>query len=156
MTIIFIIMTETVDERVVDVLESNRQLTDTFMESKRNYKMAAKKTAAPAKETAKTEEKAGITIADIAAELDITPAEARKHLRALDLEKPEGGWNWATEKAAAPIRKALTERLEKLASRGDAEKAPAKAPAKKAAPKEPEAEAPKTGAKKTAARKTAK
>lgn len=157
MTIIFMIMTDTVDERVVDVLESNRQLTDTFMDSKRNYEMATKKTApkeAPAKETPAKE---GISIASIAEDLGITPAEARKHLRALDLEKPEGGWNWATEKAAAPVRKALTERLEKLAARGnkEADEKPA-APAKKAGTKaksEPEAET-KAPAKKSATRKS--
>lgn len=157
MTIIFIIMAGTVDERVVDVLESNRQLTDTYMETKRTYTMATKKTAAkeaPAKETAA---KDGISIASIAEDLGITPAEARKHLRALDLEKPEGGWNWPTEKAAAPVRKALSDRLEKLAARGnkdEAEKAPAK-PAKKSTSKaKPEPEAEKPAAKKTATRKS--
>ncbi len=156
MTIIFIIMAGTVDERVVDVLESNRQLTDTFMETKRNYTMAkpaAKKETAPKKEEAA---KSGISIADIAEELGITPAEARKHLRALEIEKPEGGWNWANEKAAAPVRKQLSERLEKLAARGtkdEAEKAPAKAPAKKPAAKD---EAPKAAPKKAARKTSAK
>lgn len=144
-TIIFIIMVGTVDERVVDVLESNRQLTDTYMESKRNYTMATKKApAAPAEKEAPV--KTGFTAADLASNLSIEPAELRKHLRALEIEKPADSWTWPNAKAAASVEKAVAARIKELASKPKAEKAPAKeaAPkaAKAAAPKE--AEAPKT------------
>lgn len=38
-TIIFMIMRKTVDERVVDILECNSQLTDTYLEVKRSYQL---------------------------------------------------------------------------------------------------------------------
>lgn len=156
MTIIFIIMKDTVDERVVDVLELNRQLTDTFMESKRNYTMATKKPAAPAEKAPKTE-KTGYTAAHMAASLGIEPAELRKHLRGTGAEKPAGGWTWGSEKEAASVRKAVEARIKELASAPAKEKAPAKtaepkATAKKPAAKAP-ADAPKSAPKKPAAKK---
>lgn len=38
-TVLFIIMEKTVDEHIVEVLESNRQLLDTYLEKKRNYSL---------------------------------------------------------------------------------------------------------------------
>ena len=143
MTIIFLIMAGTVDERIVDVLESNRQLTDTFLETKRTYQMATKKGAA-AETTKETKPTAGYNAAKMAESLGTTPAELRKHLRATGAEKPEGGWNWPSKKAAADVEKAVAARMKELASKPakeaapKAEKAPKKA-SKKAA--EPEAEA---------------
>lgn len=126
MTIIFIIMAGTVDERIVDVLESNRQLTDTFLETKRNYQMATKKTEASKKTEAKeTKTTAGYNAAAMAESLGIEPAELRKHLRATGAEKPEGGWNWPSKKAAADVEKSVAARIKELASK----------PAKEAAPK---------------------
>lgn len=124
MTILFIILEETMDERVVDVLESNGQLTKKTFETSRNYhlgdtKMA--KAATEAKYTAKT----------LAEDLGITPADLRKHLRALKIEKPEGGWNWNTKKDADAIAKQVKARLADLASK-PAKEPKAKAPAKKA------------------------
>lgn len=147
MTIIFIIMAGTVDERVVDVLESNRQLTDTYMESKRNYTMAtAKKAAAPKTEPKEAPAKTGFTAADLAGELGIEPAELRKHLRALGTEKPADSWTWPNAKAAADVKKAVAARIKELADKPKAEKA---APVKEAKPTrkakaEPEPEAPKS------------
>lgn len=146
MTIIFIIMAGTVDERVVDVLESNRQLTDTYMDTKRNYTMAtAKKTAAPKAEP-KEAAKSGYTAADLAGELGIEPAELRKHLRALGTEKPADSWTWPNAKAAADVKKAVAARIKELADKPKAEKA---APTKEAKPTrkakaDPEPEAPKS------------
>lgn len=147
MTIIFIIMAGTVDERVVDVLESNRQLTDTFMESKRNYEMATKK-AAPKTEPKEAAPKTGYTAGNLAEALGIEPAELRKHLRALEIEKPADSWTWPNEKAAASVKKAVEARIKELASKPKEPKAPAKAepkaaPAKKAALKQEAEEAPK-------------
>jgi SNF2 family DNA or RNA helicase len=123
-TIIFIIMAGTVDERVVDVLESNRQLTDTYMDTKRNYTMATKK-AAPAPEK-EAPAKTGYTAADLAGELGIEPAELRKHLRALGTEKPADSWTWPNAKAAAEVKKAVAAHIKELANKPAAEKAPAK------------------------------
>lgn len=39
-TVVFLIMEETVDETIVEVLECNRQLTDEFLETRRNYKLS--------------------------------------------------------------------------------------------------------------------
>lgn len=156
MTIIFIIMKDTVDERVVDVLELNRQLTDTFMESKRNYTMAtktgtAKKTTPAKTETAKAPKaavvKEGYTASMLAGKLGIEPAELRKHLRATGAEKPAGGWTWPSEKAADPVAKQVQARIKELAAAPAKEKAPAKKPAD--APKP----AAKPAAKKPAAKK---
>lgn len=132
MTIIFIIMKDTVDEHIVDVLELNRQLTDTFMESKRNYNMATKKTAPAETTTTKTAAvKTGYTASAMAEKLGISPADLRKHLRATGAEKPAGGWTWETAKAAADVEKAVSARIKELASAPAKEKA---APAEKAAP----------------------
>lgn len=144
MTIIWIIMAGTVDERVVDVLESNRQLTDTFMETKRNYTMA-KKAATPEKETAKAKTDTGYTAANMAESLGIEPAELRKHLRATSAVKPGASWNWPSEKAAALVRKQVEAHIKELASKPKAEK-PAKAPAKEA-PKPSKPKAKKASAK---------
>lgn len=150
MTIIFIIMKDTVDERVVDVLELNRQLTDTFMESKRNYTMATKSNkAAPAEKA--TTVKTGFTASQMAESLGVTPAELRKHLRATGAEKPAGGWTWESEKAASGVKKAVEARIKELASAPAKEKAPA---AKKPAAEKPAATEPKKpAAKKPAAKK---
>lgn len=145
MTIIFIIMKDTVDERVVDVLESNRQLTDTFMELKRNYTMATKKPAAkeaPAKTAAV---KTGYTASAMAEALGISPADLRKHLRSTGAEKPAGGWTWDNEKAASGVRKQVEARIKELAT----------APVKEKAPVKKAADAPKSPAKKVAAKKPA-
>lgn len=86
------------------------------------------------------------TAKDLAAEFEITPADLRKHLRALKIEKPEGGWNWAkkTDKGLVEIRKQLKQRLKDLESKpSKAEKAEKKA-------KAPKAKAEKAPAKKKA------
>jgi len=158
MTIIFIIMKNTVDERVVDVLELNRQLTDTFMELKRNYTMATKKAPAETKAPAKTE-KTGYTAGHMATALGIEPAELRKHLRATGAEKPAGGWTWGSEKEAASVRKQVEAHIKEQANKPAKEaKAPVKnteaKPAKKPAAKAT-ADAPKPAAKKPAAKKPA-
>lgn len=77
------------------------------------------------------------TAKDLAAEFEITPADLRKHLRALKIEKPDGGWKWAkkTDKGLVEIRKQVKQRLKDLAS------APAKA--EKKAPKAEKEKAPK-------------
>lgn len=147
MTIIWLIMAGTVDERVVDVLESNRQLTDTFMELKRNYTMAAKKAATPEKETAKAKTTEGYTASHMAESLGIEPAELRKHLRATGAEKPGASWNWPSEKAAAGVRKQIEAHMKEQAAKPPKEKA-AKAPAKKEdAPKPSKPKAKKASAK---------
>lgn len=143
MTIILLIMAGTVDERVADVLESNRQLTDTYMETKRNYTMAAKKTTTAPAEKAPKATAEGYSASKMAEALGIEPAELRKHLRATGAEKPGASWNWPSEKAAASVRKQVEAHIKELASKPKAEKpakadAPApksKAPAKKAAKK---------------------
>lgn len=159
MNIIFILMKDTVDERVVDVLESNRQLTDNFMESQRNYTMATKTTKAPAEKTAPKApvEKTGYTASQMAASLGIEPAELRKHLRAAEIEKPAAGWTWANEKAAASVRKAVETRIKELASAPPKEKAAPKTkaegetkPAKKTPTKSEASDAPKAPVKKVA------
>ena len=159
MTIIFIVMKNTVDERVVDVLELNRQLTDTFMELKRKHKMAIKKTAAKPEAPKTAAVKAGYTATQMAEKLGISPAELRKHLRSTGAVKPAGGWTWDNEKASADVAKAVQARMKELASAPAKEKAPAKTaepkatkkPASKATPADP-----KPAAKKPAAKKTAK
>lgn len=135
MTIISIIMADTVDERVMDVLESNRQLTDTFMESKRNYTMATKKpTAKPEAAPKTTAVKTGFTATAMAEKLGIEPAELRKHLRATGAVKPAGGWTWDNEKAASDVIKSVQTRIKELAAAPAKEKAPAKTVAKTEAP----------------------
>lgn len=109
MTIVFIIMSGTVDERVVDVLESNSQLTDTYLNQKRNYEMAKNPDT--------------YTAADMAEELGITPAELRKHLRSSGVEKPEGGWKWPSQKEAASVLKAVKARMDELSQEKPAKKA---------------------------------
>lgn len=151
MTIVFFIMAGTVDERVVDVLESNRQLTDTFMELKRNYTMATKKPAAKTEAPAKAE-KTGYTASMMAESLGISPADLRKHLRATEAEKPAGGWTWDSEKAAAPVRKAVETRIKELAAAPKEPKAPAKKSAEKPAADEKKAQAKKPATKKPAAK----
>lgn len=151
-TVVFIIMEKTVDERVVDVLECNGQLTDTYLESKRNYSVGETKMA-------KVTE--GYKASDLAGEFEITPADLRKHLRALKIEKPEAGWVWPkkTDKGLVEIRKQLKARLKDLASKATAEKKePAeKAPAKKAAAKKStDSEEGNAPAKKTRSRKAKK
>lgn len=148
MTIIFLIMAGTVDEHIVDVLESNRQLTDTFLETKRTYQMATKKGAAVIETTKETKTTAGYNAAQMAESLGTTPAELRKHLRATGAEKPEGGWNWPSKKAAADVEKAVAARMKELASKPVTPKAaktedaaPAKKASRKASKAEPEAEA---------------
>lgn len=143
MTIIFLIMEGTVDERIVDVLESNRQLTDNFLEKQRNYQMATKKTEA--KESKVT----GYTAANMAESLGIPAADLRKHLRALGTEKPESGWVWGSKKAAADVEKSVAGRIKELASKPATPKAAKTedAPVKKASRKaskaaETEEEAP--------------
>jgi SNF2 family DNA or RNA helicase len=152
MTVVFIIMKDTVDEHVVDVLELNRQLTDTFMESKRKYNMATKTPKTPKTEETKAPkaavEKTGFTASALAEQLGIAPAELRKHLRAVGAVKPAGGWTWATEKDAADVRKSVEARMNELASAPAKEKAPKKdvAPqkdAEPAAPKKPATKSPK-------------
>lgn len=133
-TILFIVMENTVDERVVDVLECNGQLTDKYLESKRDYSVGDTKMA-------KAE---GYTAKELAEEFDITPAELRKHLRALGVEKPEAGWVWTKKADLTQIRKDLKQRLKNLADKLE----PAtkkKAPKKKApaAASGGESEAPK-------------
>lgn len=154
MTIISIIMANTVDERVMDVLESNRQLTDTFMESKRNYTMATKKPTAKTETAPKTAAvKTGFTASNLAEKLGIEPAELRKHLRAIGAVKPAGGWTWDNEKAAADVTKQVQTRIKELAAAPAKEKAPAKAPAEKPAAKKPAAKATDAAPKKPAAKK---
>lgn len=133
MTILFLIMEKTMDERVVDVLECNGQLTKDVLETKRNYQIGDNMMA-------KTTE--GYKAVDVAAEVGISPADLRKHLRALKIEKPEEGWVWANKTKAAPIVKQVKARIAELAKGDkptkDEKKAPAKkAPAKKAAKKSP-------------------
>lgn len=161
MTIIFIIMKDTVDERVVDVLESNRQLTDTFMESKRNYAMATKKPAAKETPVKTAGVKTGYTASAMAEALGISPADLRKHLRSTGAEKPAGGWTWESEKAAASVRKQVEARIKELASAPAKEtKAPAKKPeAKTTATKastKAASDAPKPAAKKVVKKPAAK
>ena len=114
-TILFLVMKETVDERVISVLESNRQLIDQYLEIKRDYTLGDNIMA-----KSKTEK---FTAADLANEFGITPPELRKHLRNMGATKPEGGWNWSSSKAKdlSPIRKGLKEALaggKKTATKG--------------------------------------
>ena len=149
------------DERVVDVLELNRQLTDTFMESKRKYKMATK-TKPAATETKAPAAKTGFTATLMAEKLGISAADLRKHLRSTGAVKPAGGWTWDSEKAASDVIKSVQARIKELATAPAkekaapkaAEKAPVKAAAKKPAPKAA-AETPKPAAKKAPAKKPA-
>lgn len=124
MTILFIIMSGTVDERVVDVLECNGQLTDTYLEQKRDYN-------AGDLTMAKVE---GYKAADLAEELGISAADLRKHLRALKVEKPEAGWVWPkkTDASLKEIRTAVKNRIKELADKPAKESKPA---AKKTAAK---------------------
>lgn len=64
------------------------------------------------------------TAADMAEELGITPAELRKHLRSAGVEKPEGGWKWPNQKAAASVLKAVKARMDELSQEKPAKKAP--------------------------------
>lgn len=137
-TILFIIFKETVDERVVDVLESNGQLIDEYLEKRRDYNL--EENIMP-----KTEFK--YTAKTVAEDLGITPADLRKHLRALKIEKPAEGWNWNTKKDADAVAKQVKARIDDLAAKGSEDKAEKKAPAKKTTA------AKKTPAKTTAAKK---
>ena len=136
MTILFIIMSGTVDERVVDVLECNGQLTDTYLEQKRDYNAGDLKMA-------KVE---GYKAADLAEELGISAADLRKHLRALKVEKPEAGWVWPkkTDASLKEIRTAVKNRIKELADK----------PAKESKPAAKKTTTKKTAAKKTAAKET--
>jgi len=109
MTILFIIMNGTVDERVVDVLECNGQLTDTYLEQKRDYRIRENIMA----------KQEGYKASDLAAELEISAADLRKHLRALKIEKPEAGWVWPkkTDDDLKEIRTSLKARIKELASK---------------------------------------
>lgn len=94
---------------------------------------------------------ANYTAKDLAAEFEITPADLRKHLRALKIEKPEGGWKWAkkTDKSLVGIRKELKQRLKDLASKPAKAEKPAKAPkAEKKAPVKKKVKVKKPAAKK--------
>lgn len=165
MTIISIIMAGTVDERVADVLESNRQLTDTFMESKRNYTMATKKPAAKVETAPKTPAaKTGYTASQMAEKLGVEPAILRKHLRSTGAVKPAGGWTWENATAAADVEKAVSASIkaeasrpakEKPAPKATAEKPAAKAPVKKPSAKPEATEPKKPVAKKPAPKKPA-
>lgn len=176
MTIVFLIVEKTIDEWVVDVLECNRQLVDTFLEHKRTYsvgdtKMATKKPAAkaaPAKTTKKVEAAPaveGFRAADLAAERNIEPAELRKQLRAIGATKPGAGWVWpsAEHKDVAKIRKELDAHVKALAAAPAKEKtkvAPAaetkKAPAKTASKKAAETVAAEEAAPKKTTRRVTK
>lgn len=157
MTILFIIMRGTVDERVVDVLECNGQLTDNYLEQKRDYNVGDL-------QMAKVE---GYKAADLAEELGISPADLRKHLRALKVEKPEAGWVWPkkTDASLKEIRTSVKARIKELADKPAKE---TKAPAKKTVAKkttkktakpaegDSKEESPKPKAKTTRSRKTKK
>lgn len=111
-------------------------------------KKPAAKAATETKTTAKTE---GYNAAALAEEFELAPADLRKHLRALKIEKPEAGWVWPkkTDAGLVEIRKALKERLKSLEAKAAGKpEAPAKA---KAAPKaKTEEKAPAKGKKASA------
>lgn len=157
-TIGFLIVENTMDERVVEVLESNGQLVTTTLDDNRQYKLRkqimAKKPAAKAatetKTTAKTE---GYNAAALAEEFELAPADLRKHLRALKIEKPEAGWVWPkkTDAGLVEIRKALKERLKSLEAKAAGKtEAPAKAKAAPKAKAKTEEKAPAKGKKASA------
>lgn len=75
----------------------------------------------------------GTTAKQIAEDLGISAADLRKHLRALKIEKPEGGWVWTRKADVASVTKQVKARIAEL-EKEPAKKAPAKekAPAKKA------------------------
>lgn len=112
----------------------------------------------------------GYKAKELAEEFGITPADLRKHLRALGIEKPEAGWVWPkkTDKALTEIRKQIKARLKELAdapkkekkAKATKEEKPAETKAKKGKGKakeeapEPEAEEkPKKGKGKAKAKK---
>lgn len=76
----------------------------------------------------------GYKAKELAEEFGITPADLRKHLRALGIEKPEEGWVWPkkTDKALTEIRKQVKARIKELESKPAKEKAPKKEKAEKA------------------------
>lgn len=128
--IIFMVVEKTVDEEVVSVLESNRQLVDKYLNQARNYS------------NVRNQDMSKYTVKELAASLKITPAEARKALRGSGVKKPEEGWNWESKKAAAEVEKAVAAYLAnsskkegKKAKKGEEEKAPAKKASKKPAQK---------------------
>lgn len=144
-TVVFVIMKETVDETVVDVLECNRQLIDEHLETRRNYNL---------KET----EMSKYTAAMMAEELKVTPAELRKALRGSGAKKPGGGWNWDSKKDAAAVTKQVRDHLANAKTSAKPAKAATKvekpAKAKKSAAKAPAKKAPRK-AKRAAAEATA-
>lgn len=135
MTILFLIMEKTVDERVVSVLECNRQLTDDIFEKRRNYTIGDKTMAKEVK---------GIKASQVAGDLGISAADLRKHLRALKIEKPEAGWVWPNKTAANAVIKQVKARIADLA----------KAPAKADKPAKEKASSKKTPAKEKKAAKS--
>lgn len=149
----FLIMEGTVDETIASVLESNSQLVDLYLEQKRNYRNQEGETLM-----------SKYTAAQLAEELDITPAELRKHLRSVGAKKPAGGWSWESKKDAAEVKKAVQSRIKELEAGGgkaapkkagkkSEPKAEKKAPAKKAGKKD--AAEGKAPVKKKAAKKKA-
>lgn len=134
-TIGFLIVPDTVDERVVEVLKSNGQLVKTTLEDNRTYTL----------ENIMAKEVTGYTAANMAESLGIETRELRGHLRALDIEKPEAGWVWPKKGDAKDIEKQVTARIKELANkaqaRGDAKgkEEPAKGKGKGKGKEEPEA-----------------
>lgn len=130
-TIGFLIVENTVDERVVEVLESNGQLVKTTLETNRKYKLEKSKMSKKDKAATETKTKStgGYTAKDMAESLGIEPKELRVHLRATKTEKPEAGWVWKNKTEAKDVEKAVAARIKELANK------PAKAP--KAAEEKP-------------------
>lgn len=119
-TIGFLIVLNTIDERVVEVLESNGQLVTTTLETNRKYKlekqiMAKKTTATPEVKTTKTV--GGYTAKDMADSLGIEPRELRAHLRSTGAEKPDAGWAWKNKTEAKDVEKAVAARIKELAAK---------------------------------------
>lgn len=136
--IIFIIMENTMDERVVSVLECNGQLVDTYLDNNRNYKIGNKKMA-------KSQETTSYNVAAIAEELSITPADVRKHLRGAKVEKPEGGWNWSKKSDFNTVVKAVKQRIKDLESSASDKPAKGKSEDKKSEGKKGKGKGKKAG-----------
>lgn len=107
MTIGFLIVPNTVDERVVEVLKSNGQLVKTTLEDKRTYTL----------ENIMAKEQTGYTAAAMAESLGIETRDLRGHLRALKIEKPEAGWVWPKKGDAKDIEKQVAARIKELANK---------------------------------------
>lgn len=146
-TIGFLIVENTVDERVVAVLESNGQLVTTTLETNRNYKLEKSKMAKKekaVKEEVKTKATGGYAAKDMAESLGIEPKELRVHLRACKIEKPEAGWVWKNKTEAKDVEKAVEARIKELANKPArttkaADEAPAKGGKSKKSDAEPKA-----------------